>query len=240
MAGRSSRPGTAGAPAPPGRRARQKAQRERRILRAAEALFARRGFAATSMEDVARRAGLAVGTLYNYFPSKTELALALLRRETEAALAAGEAVCGAPPEDAVAAVAALLDVYVDLVARHGRDRVRQLVVAFVTRAGPIGRAAFEMDLRLLGQLAGLLGRLAAAGKLAPQVEPGRAAVTLYGIYLTWLLAFAASEALPAERMREEVRRGVALAMAGIAKTPPRPRRGPWSPPRRGATRRSRS
>jgi AcrR family transcriptional regulator len=226
-----------GGTAAPGRRARQKAQRARRILRAAEALFARRGFEATSMEDVARRARLAVGTLYNYFPSKTELALALLRRETDAVLAAGEAFCAAAPDDPAAAVTGLLDLYVDLVGRHGRDVVRQLVVAFVTRSGPIGRAAFEMDLRLLGQLAGLLGRLGARGRLAPQVEPGPAALTLYGVYLTWLVAYAASEGLSAERLRDEVRRGVALTMAGIARTP-RPRRGPWSPPRRGATRRS--
>ena len=65
-----------------GLRARQKQERERRILKAAEQLFARKGFAGVAMEDVAARAGLAVGTLYNYFPSKLALLLAILRRET--------------------------------------------------------------------------------------------------------------------------------------------------------------
>ena len=47
----------------PGRRERQKLDREKRILAAARRLFDRRGYLNTSMEDVARRAGLAVGTL---------------------------------------------------------------------------------------------------------------------------------------------------------------------------------
>ena len=37
---------------------------------AAERVFADKGFTATKMTDIARAAGVAVGTLYNYFPSK--------------------------------------------------------------------------------------------------------------------------------------------------------------------------
>ena len=40
---------------------------------AAEAVFAEKGFAATKMTDIAQQAGVAVGTLYNYFTSKEEI-----------------------------------------------------------------------------------------------------------------------------------------------------------------------
>ena len=40
---------------------------------AAEAVFAEKGYAATKMTDIAEQAGVAVGTLYNYFPSKEEI-----------------------------------------------------------------------------------------------------------------------------------------------------------------------
>ena len=63
----------------PGRREQQKEARKRRILSAATQLFARRGYASTSVGDIARRARLAVGTLYNYFPSKPEIAMAIVR-----------------------------------------------------------------------------------------------------------------------------------------------------------------
>ena len=50
----------------------------RRVLQAAEWLFARRGYEATGMADVAERARIGVGTLYHHFPDKRALLLALI------------------------------------------------------------------------------------------------------------------------------------------------------------------
>ena len=57
------------------------------ILEAADAAFRAQGFAATSMEDIARRAGLTRKTVYNLFSSKEEIALRLIAR-----VEAGDAV----------------------------------------------------------------------------------------------------------------------------------------------------
>ena len=43
------------------------------ILDAAEAVFASHGFAATTIDAVAAKAGIAKGSIYNYFPSKEAL-----------------------------------------------------------------------------------------------------------------------------------------------------------------------
>ena len=51
-----------------------------RILDAAMGCFLDQGFHVTKMEDVARAAGLAKGTLYLYFKGKDEVMLALLTR----------------------------------------------------------------------------------------------------------------------------------------------------------------
>src|SRR5262245_9262774 len=53
--------------------------REAEILQAARQVFARRGFADASMEEIAQVAGLAKGTLYLYYDSKRELYRAALR-----------------------------------------------------------------------------------------------------------------------------------------------------------------
>jgi AcrR family transcriptional regulator len=52
-------------------------RRREAILRAARQTFERDGFAKARMQDIARRAGMAVGTLYLYFDSKDALARAL-------------------------------------------------------------------------------------------------------------------------------------------------------------------
>jgi AcrR family transcriptional regulator len=51
-----------------------------RILDAAEALFAERGYAATTLRDVAAAVGLRIPSLYNHFPSKDALYAAVLER----------------------------------------------------------------------------------------------------------------------------------------------------------------
>ncbi|MBN9362239.1 MULTISPECIES: TetR/AcrR family transcriptional regulator [unclassified Devosia] len=50
------------------------------VLDAALELFIDKGFAATRVEDIARRAGLSKGTVYLYFPSKEALLEGLVRR----------------------------------------------------------------------------------------------------------------------------------------------------------------
>ncbi len=49
-----------------------------RILEAARELFARRGFDGASTRDVARAAGIAAGTLFNYFATKEAIAMTLV------------------------------------------------------------------------------------------------------------------------------------------------------------------
>src|ERR1700690_2135267 len=59
---------------------RRKEERAPEILDAALACFSERGFAATRMEDIARRAGISKGTIYLYFESKEAVFKALAQR----------------------------------------------------------------------------------------------------------------------------------------------------------------
>jgi AcrR family transcriptional regulator len=109
-------------------RVRVDAQRNRdRILEAAHALVAETGVDAT-MEDIARHAGVAVGTLYRHFPAKEDLvaavvedSLAQMASLAEGALAAVHA--GAPPGPAIG------QLFREIAERHATDQ------AFKSAAG---------------------------------------------------------------------------------------------------------
>lgn len=62
--------------AKPGLRDRKKIHTRRLILKCADTLFGKRGFAATTLEDIARKAGVHKQTVLRYFGSKEEIALA--------------------------------------------------------------------------------------------------------------------------------------------------------------------
>src|SRR5262245_34502113 len=85
---------------------RQLAARHGDILRAAQELAAERGMAAVQVVAVAERAGIAAGTIYRYFPSKTDLVTAMVEARTQAEVAAlRRAASAAPgPLSALAAV----------------------------------------------------------------------------------------------------------------------------------------
>ena len=71
-------------------RERQQQEREQAILEAAYGLLTTRGFAATTMDEVAATVGISKATLYQHFPSKEELAVAVvvgILQRLEAALA---------------------------------------------------------------------------------------------------------------------------------------------------------
>jgi len=88
---------------------RRLAEREQTILAAATAMAAEGGMAAVQIADVAERAGIAAGTVYRYFPSKTdliaELVAAVAGRELDAMKAAADAAPG--PLSALAASIAI-------------------------------------------------------------------------------------------------------------------------------------
>ncbi|CAM4218497.1 TetR/AcrR family transcriptional regulator [Corallococcus sp. ZKHCc1 1396] len=67
--------------APDGDPADPKQRTRARLLRAAAALFEQRGYRHTSIEDIAREAGLAKGTVYVHFKSKSELCFHVLIEE---------------------------------------------------------------------------------------------------------------------------------------------------------------
>ncbi|MGB6090211.1 MAG: TetR/AcrR family transcriptional regulator, partial [Candidatus Binataceae bacterium] len=189
---------------PPGLRERQKLERERRIVRAASRLFVRPGYSSTAMEVVASKAGLAVGTIYNYFPSKPDLLLAIVRRETEVMVARARKILAATPAKPIAAILAMIDLWFDGFMSDDRVLWRELLAAAIAEPARIGQRLFELDVRLVAVLAELIEKLKARGAIGSELDPMRAATVVYAIALTWINAWMLNEAVTAAMAREEI------------------------------------
>src|SRR5690349_5400884 len=73
---------------PIGRRAQNKAVIRKRIVGAALSLFQTKGFDSTTTKAIARKAGIAEGTVFNYFRTKEDIALHFFEQEVDQAMAA--------------------------------------------------------------------------------------------------------------------------------------------------------
>ncbi len=139
-----------------------------RILDAAEALFARRGFAGVGMSEIAEVVGSSKSTLFHHFPAKAQLHAAVVERilrEIEAALLRALAAGGTPVERLDRWVDALTDL---LGARpaHARLLLRSLFEDDeLSGALAEERAADATLRRLIGGASDLLREGMASGAL---------------------------------------------------------------------------
>jgi AcrR family transcriptional regulator len=103
--------------------------RQEDILTAALEVFSERGFAATRLEDVAIRAGIAKGTIYLYFPDKESLFESMLRSVAAPALTRLSALAAAQAQSPVAALEQLYSFLQTEVLNTPREKVIRLIVA---------------------------------------------------------------------------------------------------------------
>src|SRR5260370_38652946 len=97
---------------------RKLAARREAILAAAYDTLAEKGIAAIQIAPIAERAGIAAGTVYRYFPSKTELVAAVVTGLCEQEIAALEQAAAAAPGPLSALAAAIATFALRAIARR--------------------------------------------------------------------------------------------------------------------------
>lgn len=150
------------------------------VLDAALDLFIERGFAATRVEDIARRAGLSKGAVYLYFPSKEAIMEGLVRRAVvPIAETAGVALArfeGSPQDAFMMLFLLLTQKLADPRVLAVPKLVVREVAAFPELAGMYRREVIE---RALPILAGVVRRGVASGSFRP-VDPELAVRSILG------------------------------------------------------------
>lgn len=141
-------------------RSRASARRREAIMDAALAVAATGGYEAVQMRTVAERVGIAVGTLYRYYPAKTHLLVAALTREFQRLDVSGDWSSGAgTPQQRLDRLTAHL---------HDRWQCDPLLTDAMTRAFAVAdtRAAAELD-RAAATIEILLARTLGGGEPTP-------------------------------------------------------------------------
>jgi len=162
--------------------ARRLAARHDAIIAAARALAAERGMAAVQIVPVAQRAGIAAGTVYRYFPSKTEMVAALVTAVSERELAAMRRAAGAAPGPLSALAASI--------ATFAARALAQRRLAWAVLAEPadpeIGSARMSYRRTLAAELTARLSAAVTAGHL-PEQDAALTAAALVGALVEGLV-----------------------------------------------------
>ncbi len=146
-------------------RKRRKEARPGELTAAALALFVEKGFAATRLEDVARRAGVSKGTLYLYFDSKGSLFKAVIREGIFPVLAENEAIAAQHAGSSFDLLARFLDNWWAKIGQTAFAGIPKLIVAESSNFPELAQFYYEnVILRGRALVGGALARGMASGE----------------------------------------------------------------------------
>ena len=154
------------------------ADKRRQILDAAIRVFARQGFHATRVSDIADEAGVAYGLVYHYFSSKDEVLNELFLERWSLMLAAieeADRTAASPREKLGAGATFIFDSY-----RHDPDLMKVIIVEVTRAANSFGRTHLEEIRRAYESIAKIVEDGQAAGAFRGDVAPDFASMSFYG------------------------------------------------------------
>ena len=160
------------------RNPQQAAEKRRLILDAAVRVFARQGFHACRVSDIADEAGVAYGLVYHYFRSKDEVLDTLFLERWDILLDAIREVDGqdvAAREKLYAIASFIVDSY-----RHDQDLMKVIIVEVTRAANSFGRSHLAKIREAYDLIAAIVEKAQASGEFKATVTPAFAAMAFYG------------------------------------------------------------
>ncbi len=170
-----------------GKREQAKVERRERLYEAALALFRSQGYAATTVAQITRQAGLAKGTFFNYFPTKDAVLRYLGAREIGRLGAASLAAADTSPlsnlKSLLAALARSLE--------RDRDLVCLIFQSGITVPELLAGDAGGFSLQPTASL--LIRQAQRTGQINAQLDPDILAAALDALYLQQLVRWCESD-----------------------------------------------
>jgi AcrR family transcriptional regulator len=190
----------------PNRKSKEKqttTRRQGQILKAALEIFSRKGYAAATIPEIARLAGVAVGTIYIYYPSKRELFIATIKNLiiTTPLLDLIEKLPREPDSDLI--FKRILQDRFDLTRNEAFSRMPSLM-GEIQRDPELKALWVEKFIQpFMAQLDGMYRLMMASGKVR-QMEPAVTVRAVGGLILGFLiLRIMEGEASPINRLPRE-------------------------------------
>lgn len=201
-----------------GLRERQKADRHRRILGAASALFREVGYERANIETIAHRAEVSIGTIYNYYENKGDLLLAIVAMEVHEVLIAGEGLVDRPGADPLQAISELIGTYLEhSLVYLSKEMWRQAMAISTQRPdSPFGRTYAELDEKLSDQVCRLVARLFDCRSPRSSLDARRIGEVVFNNTNMMFILFVKDDEMSVETLKERIRHQNAALIGAIS------------------------
>ncbi|MER8484402.1 TetR/AcrR family transcriptional regulator [Mesorhizobium sp. M1322] len=200
-----------------GLRARQKADRHRRIIEAAAELFRDAGYEGAKIETIAAQAEVSVGTIYNYYQNKGDILGAIVSMEVNEVLNAGQGVVANPPANVGDALDTLLGIYIEHSLHYLSKEMWRQAMAISTQLpdSAFGQAYTALDRALTEQIRALIARLQAIGLVRRDIDGQALGELVFNNMNMMFIEFVKRDKARIAELRAAIRRQNRILVAAI-------------------------
>jgi len=179
-----------------GLREKKKKKSEEKIKKAAKEIFLSKSYSETTMEEIAEKAEIGVGTLYNYFKSKDEIYIAIMFEEFDFDQEDGVQLEDDIDNDVAKIVITFIWKSCKGLKLMGKRVWKELMSAVLSNSKSnnfLFKGMIRLDYKFINKLKVLLENVKNKGYLLPNFNTDEAAYTIYSVVMTQFILYIYSE-----------------------------------------------
>ena len=200
-----------------GLREKKKKEAYEKILEAGKTIFATQGYDKTTMEQLAEKAGIGVGTIYNYFKTKADVFLSIMEADMDMNDITFHPDMTSMETGVREVVWQFIGRYLKRINRIHKRFLNEILFAVMSSMKSDSHFLHKiasMDYRYIARLGELMDTLKAKGLLQPSFDSESAAMVIYSIILTQTMIYAMSKDISYGQFESAVKTQIAFTLRG--------------------------
>lgn len=198
-----------------GLREKKQSERKMRIFNAAIELFGTDGFERTTMQKIAEKANLGVGTLYNYYSSKGDILLSIISDRAEGYNADFENSLKSYSSDVLTSINLFYDIYFKSFLTYSRVIWREFMSHALSKNTSLIDYVYRVDSVFIQNLAKLFELLKGDKYIKQTVDIEKAVRTLYSLIIFHILKYTTNETMSMEELRLSLDSQTCVVIEGL-------------------------
>lgn len=185
-------------------RERKKNDRRQRMQNSALALFGKQGFTKTTIAQIAEKADLGVGTVYNYYKSKEEILFSIIQDHSGEYISKLEKIINAADKNISESVAAFLGVYLESFSIYNKTIWRELIATGLSTNQAVMPFVDKVDFVYLNKFTELLDKFKRRKIIRINVESPEIVSIIHNILIANVLRYLSNEKMALADLKKNV------------------------------------
>jgi AcrR family transcriptional regulator len=193
----------------------KKINRKTVIYNSALELFGKSGFDNTTILQIADKSGLGVGTLYNYFKSKGDILLSIIKNRSFEYIEELDDIIKNRSDDIFNSASLFLDVYLKSFSLYNKTIWREFIANILSKEPELMKTFYAIDSEYLCKYHEMITKFNEAGIIKKNVNIQNSISTIYSACMFTILKYISDDSMSIKVLKKELLSHTELILKGI-------------------------